>query len=179
MEKEDLKIQSRKGCKPPWMLISPLKYYFHISWIWTRLNYLSLWWAVSSEYQRLAKFRLVAEEEACLLTSLLLSRGSVLCFFSVFLFLSAHTSEEFLLSVPSYQSDSLSLQYMLVLPVSKGKIIPALRQSFHCWRKRISCLPFCPRFPTLSKGSLLLHSVATSELLSGKNEFPVSYYLIR
>lgn len=63
-------------------------------------HYLSLCWAVSSEYQRLAKFCLVAEEEAaCLLASLLLSRGNVICFFSVFPFLSAHT-RAFLLSFP-------------------------------------------------------------------------------
>lgn len=49
----------------------------------------------------------------------------------------------------------------------------------HCWIKIFSFSHFCPKFLTLGKGSLSLYSVATSELLSGKNEFLVFYYLIR
>lgn len=94
--------KSQRVQNPP-NVNKPFKILFSYILSMNQTHYLSWCWAVSSEYQRLAEFRLVAdEEEACLAMNLLLSRGTVLCSFSVFPCLSAYTREAFLLSVPSY-----------------------------------------------------------------------------
>lgn len=112
-----------------------------------------------------------------LLTSLLLSRGSVSslpspsCLLTIetyFFCLSPHTN---LIPHPS----NICMCFLSL----KGRKFLLLDMSPHCWRKIFSFSPFCPKFLTLGKGSLSLHSVATSELLSGKNEFLVFYCLIR
>lgn len=108
--------------------------------------------------------------------SQLLSRDSVLCLFSAFPFLYAHTREALLLSLT---------HTILIPPPSnictcflslKEKIILALRHILSLL-KIFSPFPFCLTFLTLDKGGLSLHSFATSELLSFERENVVPVFL--
>lgn len=80
----------------------PFKTLFSYNLNMNQTHHLSWCWAVSSEYQRLATFCLLLRKKQHVSSWGCCWVGAVGYFFSIFPFLSAHTREIFLLSVPSY-----------------------------------------------------------------------------